>query len=205
MDSTRDVAKRRVRFLGTLFSRTYDKFDELDGFRLGAAFSYYATFAIFPLVLLTVTVVGYVVGDNDSVRDRILTAVASSDGSVSDVVGQAMASMKDAGAQRTSAVIGLLSLLFSASGAFVELDFTLNKIWGVEPRVGRGVVGKVKVFLEERLFGLVCVVAIPLFLVASLVSSATLGVLARHAQTTVTPALLQAAELGASVTLLSLA
>ena len=44
MESIRDAAKARARALGTLFSRSYDKFDEVDGLRLGAAFSYYATF-----------------------------------------------------------------------------------------------------------------------------------------------------------------
>ena len=205
MESIRDAVKARARSLGTLFSRSYDKFDQLDGFRLGAAFSYYATFAIFPLVLLSVTVIGFVVGDSDAARDRVLAAVASSDSSVTDVINQTLVSMKDAGARKTSAIIGLLSLLFAASGAFVELDFTLNKIWDVKPRVGTGVVGKVKVFLEERLSGLACVLSIGVFLVLSLVSSATLSVLAQHAQSKVTPALLQVAELGVSLVLLSLA
>jgi len=205
MESIRDAVKARARSLGTLFSRSYDKFDELDGFRLGAAFSYYATFAMFPLVLLSVTVIGFVVGDSDAARDRVLAAVASSDSSVTDVINQTLVSMKDAGARKTSAIIGLLSLLFAASGAFVELDFTLNKIWDVKPRVGTGVVGKVKVFLEERLSGLACVLSIGVFLVLSLVSSATLSVLAQHARSKVTPALLQVAELGVSLVLLSLA
>jgi len=205
METIRDVAKKRARFLGTLFSRSYDKFDELDGFRLGAAFSYYATFAIFPLVLLTVTVVGYVVGDSARVRDRILTAVASSDSSVSDVLNQTLLSMRDAGARKTSAIVGLVSLLFAASGVFVELDFTLNKIWDVKPRVGKGLGGKVAIFVKERLAGLACVASIGLFLILSLVSSATLSVLAQHARTRITPALLQAAELGSSILLLTLA
>ena len=205
MESIRDAAKARARALGTLFSRSYDKFDELDGLRLGAAFSYYATFAIFPLILLSVTVVGFVVGDSDIARERILTAVASSDSSVTDVINQTLVSMKDASARKTSAIIGIASLLFAASGVFVELDFTLNKIWGVKPQVGTGVVGKVKLVLAERLSGLACVVSIGAFLLVSLISSATLSVLAQHAGTQHAPALLQAAELGVSLVLLSLA
>ncbi len=205
MASIVDVAKERAKTIGALFSRSYDRFDELDGFRLGASFSYYATFAIFPLVLLTVTVVGFVVGDSDVVRDRLLTAIGSTDHSVTDVIKQVLRSTKDTGARKTSAIIGLVSLLFAASGVFVELDFTLNKIWGIAPRVGKGLVGKVKVFVEERLAGVACVASIGLFLVLSLVSSATLSVLARHAQTSFTPALLQVAELGMSVVLLSCA
>jgi membrane protein len=197
--------RERVRFLGSLLSKSFDRFDDLDGFRLGAAFSYYATFAIFPLVLLTVTVVGFVVGDSDTVRDRILTSVANADSSVTDVIGQTLASMRDSSARKTSAIVGLLSLLFSASGAFVELDFTLNKIWQVKPRTGKGIAGKVKVFLNERLSGLACVAGIGLFMVLSLVTSSALGIIAQHTHTKMTTALLQATELAASIVLLSAA
>ena len=203
--SIRDVAKGRLQFLGALFSKTYDRFDDLDGFRLGASFSYYATFAIFPLLLLTVTVVGYVAGDSETVRARILASVANADSSVTDTINQTLTSMGDAGARKTSAIVGLVSLLFSASGAFVELDFTLNKIWQEKPRVGKGLLGKVKVFLGERLSGFACVAGIGLFMVVSLVASSVLGVVAQHAHTKLTPALLQTAEVGASIVLLSLA
>lgn len=196
---------RRLKSLGTLFSRSYDRFDELDGFRLGAAFSYYATFAIFPLILLTVTVIGYVVGDSDAVRNRILSSVANADSSVTDILTQTLTAMRDSSARKTSAIVGLLSLLFSASGAFVELDFTLNKIWNVKPREGKGIIGKVKVFLDERLSGLACVAGIGAFLILSLIASSVLGVVAKHAHTGLTPALMRAAELGVSITLLSMA
>lgn len=197
------TTKGRLRFLGELFSKTVDRFDEVEGFRLGAAFSYYATFAIFPLVLLSVTVLGYVVGDDAATRASILNALGS-DASVRSVVDQTLTSMQDnRGAQKASAAIGLLSLLFSASGAFVELDFSLNKIWQVTPRTGKGISGKVKVFFEERLSGFACVAGIGLFMLASLVMSATLGALARGARYSTTPAFLQTAELVGSIVLLA--
>ena len=199
------VAKEHVRFLASLFSRAADRFDDLEGFRLGAAFSYYATFAIFPLVLLTVSVVGYVIGDDAATRDRILTQVGTADASVRTVITQTLTSMQQShGARGASAVIGLATLLFSASGAFVELDFSLNKIWKVKPRCGKGVLGKVSVFVHERLSGFACVAAIGLFMVASLVTSSALGALAKHAEYTLTPALLRTAEMAVSLVMLSL-
>jgi membrane protein len=199
------VAKGHLELLRDLFSKSFDRFDDLEGFRLGAAFSYYATFAIFPLVLLSVTVLGYVIGDSATVRDKILTSVANADSSVTDVIGQTLNSMRDHSARKTSAIVGLVSLLFSASGAFVELDFALNKIWQVKPRSGKGIVGKVKVFLSERLSGLACVAGIGLFLILSLVTSSALSVVASHTHTSMTPALLQTAEIAMSLVLLSLA
>ncbi len=200
------AAKEHVRFLAALFSKSADRYDDLEGFRLGAAFSYYATFAIFPLVLLTVTIIGYVIGDDASARDRILAQVGTADASVRSVISQTLGAMQQSrGARGISAVIGLVSLLFSASGAFVELDFSLNKIWGVKPRCGKGILGKVSVFVHERLSGFACVAGIGVFLVTSLVASSALGMLAKHANYTLTPALLETAELAFSIVLLSLA
>jgi membrane protein len=199
------AAKEHARFLASLFSKAADRFDDLEGFRLGAAFSYYATFAIFPLVLLTVTLVGYVLGDDAVTRDRILAEVGTADASVRTVIAQTLTSMQQShGARGISAVIGLATLLFSASGAFVELDFALNKIWQVKPRCGKGILGKVSVFLHERLSGFACVAAIGLFMVISLITSSALGAIAKRADYTLTPAILQTAELAVSIVMLSL-
>lgn len=196
--------KQRLGFLGTLFAKSADRFDDLEGFRLGAAFSYYATFAIFPLVLLTVTVVGFLIGDDAPTRERILSSLGGADASTRDVIAQTLTSMQtNSGARKASAVIGLLSLLFSASGAFVELDFSLNKIWQVKPRCGKGIVGKVKIFLAERLSGFACVAGIGLFMIASLVSSSTLNALAKGPYKV--PALLHGAEVAVSIALLAAA
>src|SRR5512140_1052120 len=86
------TARERVRFLGALLSRTADRFDDLEGFRLGAAFSFYSTFAIFPLVLLTVTIVGFVIGDDAPARDRVISALGSADASVRTVIDQTLTS-----------------------------------------------------------------------------------------------------------------
>ncbi len=203
--SSSSLVREHLRFLGELFSKSADRFDDLEGFRLGAAFSYYATFAIFPLVLLTVTAVGYVIGDDAPTRDRILAEVGTADASVRSVITQTLTSMQENhGARGVSAFIGLASLLFSASGAFVELDFSLNKIWKVKPRCGKGIRGKVSVFLHERLSGFACVFGIGLFMLASLVSSAALSAIADRVHYTLTPALLRTAEVAVSIVLLSL-
>lgn len=204
-ESLSSAAKERGRFVGALLARTADRFDDLEGFRLGAAFSYYATFTIFPLILLTVTIVGFVIGDDGPARDRIVGALAGADPSMHSVIEQTLTTMQQShGARKTSAIIGIATLLFSASGAFVELDFSLNKIWKVEPRTGKGVAGKVAIFVRERLSGFACVAGFGALMLLSLVASATLGFIARSAHGySLTPALLQTAELAVSVALLS--
>ncbi len=197
--------KERLRFLGGVFSKSADRFDTVEGFRLGAAFSYYATFAIFPLLLLTVTLVGFFIGDDAPTRERILGSLGSTDESVRAIIDQTLTTMqKSQGARKTSAIVGLVSLLFSASGAFVELDFALNKIWQVKPRVGKGLRGLVSVFLHERIAGFACVAGIGIFMIASLIASAALSTIAHQAHHKMMPAILQTAELAVSLALMSM-
>jgi membrane protein len=188
-----------------LFSKSADRFSEVEGFRLGASFSYYATFAIFPLLLLTVTVIGFVIGDDAPARERVLSAIASPDPAMRSTVESTLASMQSSRSGRgLSAAIAIFSLLFSASGALVELDFALNKIWCVKPRASKGIVGSIRLFLSERLGGIALVLGIGATLLASLVMSTVLAAVANRAHYKLTPALLQTAELGGSIVLLSL-
>lgn len=200
--------RNRLRFLVELFSDTSDRFSDVEGYRLGAAFSYYATFSIFPLLLLSVTIVGFIVGDSAPARERLLDAVAVGGSSVRDVLDHTLASMQQSQGNRgISAFIGLGTLLFGASGACVELDAALNRIWCVPKRTSKGIIGSIRLYLVERVSGFSIVAGLGLTLLASLVSSSILTFFADRAQKEVTiplwPALVRTAELGLSITLLT--
>lgn len=169
--------RARSGFVLDLLKRSYARFDEVHGFRLGAAFSYYATFAIFPLLLLTITVIGFFLGDDAPARARMLSAVGRSDSPVYQVLDQTLTTLQGARhARGISAVIGVLMLLFSASGACVELDESLNEIWGVKPRSGDGVIGTIRALVQDRLAAFAIVGFIALTLLASVVGSAVIRV-----------------------------
>jgi membrane protein len=199
--------KERLRFLLGLFSATAERFSEVEGPRLGAAFAYYATFSIFPALLLAVTVFGFVLGDDAPARDRLLDAL-STPGS-RDILEKTLMTMQESRSARgLSAVVALFTLLFSASGATVELDNALNRIWCVPPRKAKGIVGTLRTFLHERLSGFAIVVGIGLALLASLIGSSVLSAVASTARseihTPLWPALLRTAELALSISLLAL-
>ncbi len=171
------------RFLVELFSDTADRFSDNEGFRLGAAFSYYATFSIFPLLLLAVTVVGFILGDSVPAREQLLAALGTSASSIRDLLDQTLTAMQESRSARgISAAIGLVTLLFSASGAFVELDAALNRIWCVPLRKANGIVGSIRLFVIERASGFAIVLGLGLTLLVSLVSSSVLSHVATRTQ-----------------------
>lgn len=176
----RGGVRERLREAGRVLVATGERFSEIEGPRLGASFSYYATFSIFPLLLLLVTVIGFVVGDSVTVRDRLLDAIAAPGGPVRGTLEQTLAAMQDARSSRgLSAAVAVVTLLFGASGAFVELEAAYNRIWRVPDRPSEGVIGTIKTFLLERLTGFAIVGGVALTLVASLISSAVLSALKR--------------------------
>lgn len=206
------LARRRLRthlrFLVELFSTTLDRFTENEGFRLVAAFSYYATFSIFPLLLLATTVVGFILGESNETRDRLLDAIANDGSPVREVVDRSLAAMQASRSARgLSAVLGLATLLFAASGAFVELDAALNKIWCVPIRRTTGIGGSIRLFLHERLSGFAIVAAMGLSLLVSLVASSILQRVAASATKALSiplwPAIMRTAEVALSLGILA--
>jgi membrane protein len=199
--------KKRLRFVIGLFSATAERFSQVEGPRLGAAFAYYATFSIFPAILLGVTVFGFVLGDDAPARERLLDAIGTP-GSREILEKTLMTMQESRSARGVSAIIAFFTLLFSASGATVELDNALNRIWCVPPRKSKGFVGSIKTFLRERLAGLAIVIGLGLALLASLIGSSVLSAIATRARdqihTPLWPALLRTAELMLSISLIAL-
>jgi membrane protein len=201
--------KNRFRFLIDLFADTAERFSDNEGYRLGAAFSYYATFSIFPLLLLAITVVGFVLGDSAPARDRLLWAIANPGSPVRDVLERSLTALQEGRSARgISAVIGVVTLLFAASGAFVELDAALNRIWGVPVQKTKGIVASLRQFVSERLAGFAIVAGLGLSLLLSLFASSILTAVLDQAQTSLNfvplwPAIAKASEVTLSVTLLS--
>jgi membrane protein len=74
-----------------------------------------------------------------------------------------------------ASVVGAITLLVGASGAFSELQSALNKIWNVQPKAGNGIAS----LITARLFSFGMVLAIGFLLVVSLVITAGLAVLGK--------------------------
>jgi membrane protein len=73
-------------------------------------------------------------------------------------------------------LLGLVTLLFGASGVMIELRDALNTIWEVPPSQATGL-QNIEVFVKERLFSFAIVLAIGFLLLVSLVISAWLAAL----------------------------
>lgn len=166
----------------TLTKETAAEWSSDNASRLGAALAYYTVFAIAPLLLIVVTIVGFIWGDQSmQVQQEVLGQISAQMGEdAADVIRNLLESMAEerSGGGRVAAVVGVLTLLFAATGVFVQLQGALNTIWDVKPKPGQGIMG----FVMSRLLSFGLILVIGFLLLVSLVASTVLSILSAKVQ-----------------------
>ncbi|HLK63125.1 MAG TPA: YihY/virulence factor BrkB family protein [Bryobacteraceae bacterium] len=160
----------------TLVKRAYSQWNLHEVPRLGAALAFYTVLSLAPLLIVVVSIAGIVFGKTH-VQTEILTQVTALIGNEGAAAVRAMlenAHRPTSGAIATG--IGILTLLFGASGVFGELRSSLDKIWEVTAASSKGgLIGMVR----ERLFSFGMVLAVGFLLLVSLVISAVIAALGK--------------------------
>ncbi|HEY5811981.1 MAG TPA: YihY/virulence factor BrkB family protein [Terrimicrobiaceae bacterium] len=139
---------------------------------LGGALAYYTVFSLAPLLILTVAIAGMIFGQ-EAAQGQIFTQLRSLIGAESAAAMQDI--VQDANAKPTTGVwatiLGFVTLFLGASGVFGQLQYSLNTIWGVAPKPGRGLVGIIK----DRVLSFGFVLALGFLLLVSLVLTAVIA------------------------------
>ena len=140
--------------------------------RLGAALAYYTVFSIAPLIVIVIAIAGLWFG-REAAQEQIIAQLAGLVGEqgAKGIAGLLQAANKPHEGILASAV-AVVTLIFGATGVFVQLQDALNTIWEVKPKPGRGIWG----FIRQRLLSLAMVFGIGFLLLVSLVVSAGLAV-----------------------------
>jgi len=142
-----------------------------DAIRLGASLAYYTLFALAPILLVATAVAGIVFGAQ-AARGQIV-------GQLDQLVGpdgaRAVQSLLEGASHRRAgmlaSVLGGITFVVAATGAFLELQAALNTIWRVKPNPRANVRG----FVVDRLRSFGLVVAIGFLLMVSLAVTASLA------------------------------
>src|SRR5437016_1634459 len=113
----------------TIFKRTGQRFVAKDTFEMGAALAYYTVFSLAPLVLIAIAIAGLVF-EKKAAEGRIAGEIENTVGpEVADAVEQMLHNAGGAAGTATASVVGIVLLIFGASGVFVQLQGSLNAIW----------------------------------------------------------------------------
>lgn len=143
--------------------------------RLAAALAYYTLFSIAPLLLIAISVAGLVFGE-EAARGEIVGTVQSVIGeNAARVIQEMIANANNENAGIIGTIIGIVTLLFGASGVFGQLKDALNTVWSIEPQKS-GVIGLIK----QRFLSFAMVLGTGFLLLVSLVLSAVLSALGKY-------------------------
>jgi membrane protein len=166
---------KHISLIGLLLKDAARGWSEHRGQSLGAALAFYATLAIAPLTIMAFAVAGYFFGEQ-AARGGIVDQIENWVGRDGAVVIEALVHKANEPRQnRIAAAVSIGLLLLGATGVFVELKDSLDKIWDVKPKPGLGL----WTMLKTRLLSFVVVLGTGALLLASLLLTAALTALTR--------------------------
>lgn len=159
----------------SLFKQAFEQWRDDKASRWAAALSYYTIFSLAPVLVIGIAIAGLVYGQR-AVRGEIV-------GEIQELVGERVAtivqSMLVGVSHRRSGIIataiGVVTLIFAATGIFNALKDALNVIWGVRREDGQGLVGVIR----DRFLALTMVLGIGFLLMAALTAQATVTAVAQ--------------------------
>jgi membrane protein len=152
-----------------LLKSTVLAFVEDEALSRGAAIAFYTVTSIAPILLIVVAVAGLVFG-REAAQGAITAQLGGLMGQqTADVLQSAAASAGEKSAGVMATIIGIVTLIATASGVFGEMQSALNAIWKAKPEGTT-----VSRLIRARAASLGLVAALGFLLIVSLVVSAGL-------------------------------
>ncbi len=165
------MMKSQVKNFFIIIKTAFNAWWSKDPFKESAVIAYYAIFSLPGLLTVIISIAGYFFGE-EAVNGQITNEITSVMGAntakqIQDIIIKAALSRNSI----LATVIGLITILFGATGVFIQFQKALNGIWNVKAYESKsGIMGMIK----ERLFSFGLILAIAFILITSFVISALL-------------------------------
>jgi len=141
--------------------------------KLAASLSYYAIFAMAPLLIIIISLVGSLFG-RDAVQGTVYTELRNLVGSQSALqIQEIIANLQKSHNTAIGTIIGIVILVIGATGLFTEIQSSINFIWSVKAKPKKSWLK----YLINRGLSFVLVLTLGFLLVITLISGALLTVL----------------------------
>lgn len=157
-----------------IFKQTISEYGEDKVARLAAALAYYTVFSLAPMLVIIIAVAGFFFGA-EAARGQIVDQISGLIGP--DAAGMVQTMIQGASNPTggiIATVVGVVTLLVGATGAFGQLQAALNQAWDVpDQATGQGILDT----LKDRLLSFTMVLGVAFLLLVSLVLSAGISAL----------------------------
>jgi membrane protein len=142
---------------------------------MSAALAFYAILSLIPVLIVATAVAGLGFWQKLAEAEALRQIQAVLGETSARVLRAAVLSAHRPALGAIAGTIGIGTILAGASGAFIELQDALNKIWRVEPKSGSILLDAIK----QRFLSFILVLCTGFLLLLSLISSAALGAVPR--------------------------
>jgi len=155
-----------------LIKDSFLEFLDDKGIKLSAALAYYTIFSIPPLIIILTSITGYFYGE-DAISGHLF-------GQLKGLIGSDAALKIQEAIQNTvvdknswwATTISVIALVLGATGVFVEIQDSINIIWGLKAKPKKGLVK----LLLNRVISFSMILSIGFILLVSLVLNALLDI-----------------------------
>ncbi|HEX4924206.1 MAG TPA: YihY/virulence factor BrkB family protein [Bdellovibrionales bacterium] len=159
----------------TILKETFSEWSNDKAPKLAASLAFYTMLALAPLLVLVTGIMGLVFGD-EAARGQVVEQFDHLIGKQGAEAVQTMIQNASQGnGEIWATIFGGIMLVFGATAVFVELQDSMNTIWGVKPKQS-GLKGLIK----GRLASLTLIIGVGFLLMVSLVLSAALAGVAKY-------------------------
>jgi membrane protein len=148
-----------------------------DGNVLTAAMAYYAALSLFPMCLVLISVLGFVMRVSENVQNEQRELLAQVSAKVSPWLADKL-QMLLAGVQSRAGwggPIGIATLLIGAIAVFVQLDYSFDRIWGTNGASSHGWLATIRAILHGRLIAFCMLLLIGVLLTVVFLGDVALG------------------------------
>ena len=153
--------------------QAWEGFSDDGCMKLAASLSYYTIFAVAPLLIVIISLVGSIFG-RDSVQGRVYEQIRVLVGSDAALQIQSIiANLQQTHNTALGTIIGVAILFVGATGVFTEIQSSINYIWSVKAKPKKGWLK----YLINRALSFSLVLALGFLLIVSLIASTVLSVL----------------------------
>ncbi len=155
-----------------VLKKTIKEYEIQDAMNYSSSIAFYLIFSLPAILVITVSIASSAYED-DIVRTNLIQEFQNLFGPESaDVINRILSNASGIGSSWITKIIGLVTLLVSATTVFAALQDSLNRIWGLESKPEKNFIN----FIKNRLLSLAMAISMGFLLLISLVIDTFLSI-----------------------------